>query len=192
MNFRLLAKTNNPKSLLIGVLAISIYVIHGTYNITLQRPECLIWACDLATLLVGLGIIFKLPTMNAIGFLWLSLGVSLWAIDFATGGDYTITSPLLHIGGLMIGVYGIRTLGMARGAWWKALIGLFGLQIISRALTPPEKNANLAFDVWVGWESYFPSYFWYMVMLYAISTLMFIGLERALYPILIRRDRPAR
>ncbi len=66
---------------------------------------------------------------------------------------------------------------MPRFSWLAALSGLSGLIGVSRVATPPEANVNLAFAVWKGWETYFPSHFWYMVLLFINCMVVFILVE---------------
>ncbi|MEE9466347.1 MAG: hypothetical protein V3W14_12340 [Candidatus Neomarinimicrobiota bacterium] len=178
LNFSLLAGRHRHH--LLGGLAICFYAIHGGYYLLNAYPWGLLWCCHLAAVLVGMGLILQWPTLNAIGFLWLCIGNSLWVLDLATGGEFIRTSTFTHIGGFLIGIYGIRTLGMPGSVWYKALFSFFILQLLSRWVTPAPENINVAFAVWGGWESSFSSYFWYMALLYGLFALVFWGLERSL------------
>ena len=45
-------------------------------------------------------------------------------------------------------------------------------------MTPPAANVNLAFSVWKGWESVFPRYEVYFVVVLGGSALTFLAVER--------------
>jgi hypothetical protein len=131
----------------------------------------------LATLFVGLGLAFGLPLVNAIGLLWLSIGIPLWILYLAEGGVCHPTSVVSHLGGAVLGSAGVKRLGMPRHAWWKAAAGLAGLQLASRLVTPPAENVNLSHAVWRGWEEVFPSYAVYWTLLTAGSCAVFFAVE---------------
>ena len=66
------------------------------------------------------------------------------------------TATLTHVGALVIGICGVRLLGLPRGSAWKALAGYLGLWVLTRAVTPASANINLAFHVHPGWEQSLP------------------------------------
>jgi hypothetical protein len=80
-----------------------------------------------------------------------------------------------------------RRLPWPRHAALTATLGLAALQGVTRLLTPAAANMNLAFAVWSGWESSFPSYAAYeMVLLGGAGAAFFCG-DR-----LLRRWAPER
>lgn len=164
----------------LGTLAYLFYGIHGAYHVLVGHPENLLWACHVGALLVGTGLIWGSPAVNAIGFLWLMAGIPLWLVDVSTGGEFLPTSVAPHFGGLLIGAYGLKELGMPKNVWWKSLVGLLVLQQISRWVTPKEYNVNLAFGVWAGWEDVFPSYLSYMLLLFSVAAVVFLSTELVL------------
>src|SRR5262249_56943207 len=87
----------------------------------------------------------------------------------AAGGEFTPTSVLTHVGGLVIGLVGLWRLGMPAQVWWKALLALAALQQLCRWVTPREANVNVAFAVYPWMEAYFSSYWRY----WAASLLLF-------------------
>ncbi len=162
-----------------GALALAFYAIHGGQHLLRGHPEDLLWACHLGAVLVGLGILARSATLNAVGFLWLCMGTTLWALDLAAGGQFIPTSLLTHVGGLAVGGVGVARLGMPRNAWWKAILAFLLLQQLSRWLTPAETNVNLAFRVASGWEDVFPSHLAYLALLVGIGAVAFLTIERA-------------
>jgi len=162
----------------LGIVAFLCYAIHCSVHLYRGAPYNLLWGCHIAALLVGLGLLLRNPTLNAIGFLWSCLGLPLWIIDIATGGEFIVTSPLTHVGGFVLGFIGVRKMGMPRGAAIKAMAAMAALMVICRVVTPPAANVNLAFHVKNGWEAYFPSYALYFAMLFAITGAIFVSVER--------------
>ena len=162
-----------------GILAVAFYAIHGGYHILDHHPEHLLWACHLATVLVGLGFLCRAPALNGIGFLWLLVGNLLWIIDLANGAPLLPTSLFPHVGGFALSVYGLRSLGLPRGTWWKAVMGYVLLQQLCRWFTPPQSNVNISFAVWAGWDGVFPSYLWFALLTESAGALSYFLIERA-------------
>lgn len=163
----------------LGVLAIVFYVIHGAVHVRRGEPYDLLWACHVAAIFVGVGLLLNNATLNAIGLLWACFGIPLWLVDVFTGGEFMPTASLTHIGALVIGIYGVRRMGMQRGSGWKALAAYVVLWIMTRAITPSAANINLAFRVQPGWEPRFPSFPLYFAMLFLAGAVTFMAGEYA-------------
>jgi len=160
-----------------GILAVVFFLIHAAVLVQAGESYHIIWSCHLACLLVGIGLLIRLPWLYAVGFFWLTVGVPLWLLNVITSLDFMLTSTCSHIGGIIIAIYGLRFEKMPRFSWAAATAGLVILGCISRLVTPQHANVNLSFAVWQGWEDKFPSYFWYVVMLVAIAAFTFWVLE---------------
>jgi hypothetical protein len=161
-----------------GLAALGFYGVHAAHHLRHHQPEHALWACHLASVLVGVGLLAGSANANAIGFLWLVLGVPLWLTDPATGGPFLATSLLTRVGGLLLAVLGLGILGMPAQAWWKAVLAFVALQQVTRVLTPPAANVNLAFAVWPGWEGRFHSYVSYEALLVAAGLGGFFVVEQ--------------
>ena len=160
-----------------GALAVAFSLIHAAALAHAGEHYHIIWSCHLGCLIVGIGLLVRLPWLYAIGFFWLTMGVPLWLLNVLTSHEFMLTSTLSHIGGIIIAVYGLRFLKIPRFTWAAATAGLVVLGIFTRQVTPQDANVNLAFAVWSGWEDQFPSYFWYVVMLLSIAAVCFGLLE---------------
>jgi hypothetical protein len=166
----------------LGLLALACYAAHAGHHLSQRRPENLLWMCSLASVVIGLGLVLSRPDLNAIGVLWLVVGLPLWLGDVATGGEFLPTSLLTHIGGLAIGIAGLTRMGLPHQVWWKALAAAFVLHLLCRRLTSPAENVNLAFAPWRGWEGLFRSHAVYVAAVAAVMALSFFTAE-----ILLRR-----
>lgn len=164
----------------LGLLCVFSYGLRGWIYLERRQEANLLWFCHLAALAVGLALLFRSSTLNAIGFLWLCVGVPCWLLDLASGGAFWVGSLLTHGVGFLAGLFGLRRLGLPRDAWWKAVVALVAVFAITRAATPPAENVNLAFAVWPGWESWFPSYVLYIVFLAGVSAAVFVAVSWAL------------
>lgn len=174
----------------LGLIAIACYGVGAGVHLGRGEPQDLLWACHVAALLVGFGLVFGSATLNAIGLLWSCFGTPLWILYLATGGELIAVSFLTHGAALIAGAIGIRRLGMPRGAAWKAMAAFLLLWIATRALTPPPANVNLAFAVHDGWQRWFPSYPIYLAMLLLLGFAAF-ALAEYLFALVARRERAA-
>ena len=164
----------------LGLAALACYAIHAGFHLYNRRPEEVLWMCHLGAALVGVGLLFSSATANGIGTLFLCIGTPLWVMYLAGGGELYPTSTFPHLGGLAIGLYGVRRLGLPSGTWWKAVAVLIALILVCRLGTPPHANVNVAFAVYPGWEKVFPSHPVYLAVMMAQSAGYFFLCEYAL------------
>ena len=158
-------------------LAVAFYAIHAGVHVARGEPYDLLWGCHLATLLVAAGLLWSVTALNAVGVLWACFGLPIWLLYIFTGGEFMPTAALTHVGGLAIGLYGVRLLGFPRGSAWIALSAYFVLWLLTRAITPESANINLAFHVHPGWEDRFTTYPIYFATLFAAAGLSFLICE---------------
>jgi len=182
----------SAKTSIAGAVAILCYGIHAAFHLSRGEPQDLLWACHIAALLVGLGLLFRSAELNATGLLWSSFGTALWILDLATGGEWIPTALLTHVGALAFGILGVRQLGMPRHAAFKATAAFVPLWALTRAVTPAWANVNVAFSVYQGWERTFTSYPPYFAMLIVIGFATFSVVERLMRLILIDGQSNAR
>src|SRR5438067_864423 len=104
----------------LGLVALGCYAVHAAFHLYHRRPEDLLWACHLGTAMVGFGLILRCPELNGIGVMFLCMGTPLGLFELTRHEQFLPTSTLTHLGGLSIGLFGIRRLGLPQGTWWKA------------------------------------------------------------------------
>ncbi len=169
----------NRTRVVAGALAILFFTVHAVSLIVHGEPYHLLWACHSGCLLLGLGFLSSRPWLASVGLLWLLLGLPLWAIGLFTDSSYVLTSVLTHLGGPLVGIIGIRTLTVPRYSWLAASVSLLLLWVVTRVVTPPAANVNLAFKVWAGWETVFRSHAVYLLFLFVSATGFFFVIEKA-------------
>jgi hypothetical protein len=163
-----------------GLAAIGFYALHVLHWRKARKLENILWACHLGCLLIGISWLAAWPLGNAIGLLWLTPGLVLWFLYVAAGGLFLWSSLLIHIGGLLVGVWSARVLGFPAGAWWKAGVGYVLLILLSRCVSRASENVNFSRKVWQGWETRFPSYPRYLAGLVLGAFALFLALEHLL------------
>jgi hypothetical protein len=102
------------------------------------------------------------------------------AVHLSRGGEWIPTAVLTHVGALVIGLIGVRRLGLPRGAAIKATAAFVPLWALTRVVTPPWANVNVAFSVYQGWQAWFASYPPYFAMLIAFGLVTFVVAEQLL------------
>jgi hypothetical protein len=150
---------------LLGLVGCAFFAAHAAYHSATGHPDHMFWICHLAALFVGVGLLFHLPTLNAAGTLILLIGCPFWILGLLFGDEFLPTSTLTHAGGLLLGLIGVRHLGLPPGAWWKTALGV-ALLIAGSRLFSPELNVNLAIRPWAGWEPFYPVPWLYHVQLW--------------------------
>jgi hypothetical protein len=177
---------------LLGIAAVACYAIHAAAHLVRGEWYDLFWACHVAALLVGGGLLARSAATNSVGVLLGLMGLPLWLADLAAGGEFYPTSVLTHVVALCIGLYGVFRLGMPRGSWWRATLVLVGLIGLCRLATPAGPNVNVAFAIQHGWESHFASHASYLAWMVGSATVYFFVVERIarlLLSVLRKRSR---
>jgi hypothetical protein len=149
----------------LGALAFLFWAAHAADILVHHSAANLLWSCNVASLIVALGLLAERPLPTAAGGLMLILGDPLWVIDFSTGGELMVTAPLTHVGVLVLAIVGMRRLGMPRETFVACTLAIAAVTALARAVGPAADNVNLAFAVPPGWEKRFPSHGLYMVLL---------------------------
>lgn len=163
----------------VASLAVSFFAAHALNHARLGHPFDALWACHVATLLVGAAAWRESPRLNAVALVLLALGNLLWLIDLLFTGDWMWTSLLTHVGALALALGSARRLGYPRGSWWRALLVIVGWQQLTRLLTPPARNINMAFAVHPSSTSVFSSYPAYWLAMTALCALLMAASEAA-------------
>lgn len=177
---------------LVGALALAGLAVHGANHVLSGTPLDLLWACNVATLLLAGACFFESPRLVAIATMWLCFGTPMWILDLATGGVVMWTSSLTHFGALGLGLYATWRLGVPHKTWAWATAGLVGVMLVTRYATPPALNINLAHAVWAGWESTFPRYDVYFAAVVSGFAATFFIVEQVFAALAARRPSPPR
>jgi hypothetical protein len=117
------------------------------------------------------------------GMLSLIWGVPLWLLDVFTGGEFLPTSMGTHVGGFVLGLYGIYKLGLPRRTWLWLWLTTALLMVLSRwACTysgTEFENVNMCFGPPKGWEDKLPPYPLFGVLVMGGAFCIFFGGEMA-------------
>ena len=152
----------------------------------------LMWACHVAALILGVGLLLRRHAMIGVGFLFFAAaGLPGYLLNLIFSGEGTSwTSALEHglcplVGGLYVWRHGLTRRAWLWG-WWLAVT----LQGVSGHLTPPQLNINLAHSTWSPLTAYFSQVWMYKVANAAFGMAALYGLERALRALMARLGAP--
>ncbi|WP_254510487.1 hypothetical protein [Anatilimnocola floriformis] len=159
---------NSRNTAAYGLAAISFFLLHGGYQLVHGRWENLLWACHLADLIVGVGLVLRSRSIAAMGLVMLGFGVPMWLVSLATGGDFYPTSILTHLGGMSVGIVGLKRLGGLRDDWWRAYLLVLTLVVVSHFYTTASLNVNMAFNTWSFARPWITSLSWHLLSLLAV------------------------
>lgn len=173
--------TVSSRMRILGVFPVFFYAVHGAFWVTRGYPENALWTCHLASLLIGLGIVLTQPRFTAVGTLWVMMGLPIWILDLSAGGEFLPTSALTHVGAPIVAFFFFRRVSFPRGSWWRAVIALGFLVLLTRLITPPGENVNLAHAIWKGWEGiFYHSHAAYLGFFLFVSAMSFLAGEAVL------------
>lgn len=164
---------------LLAGLASALFVAQAVAHVARGELNDLLWICNVAPCVLAISCAAAEARGVAAAVCWLAFGTPMWLLDLLGGGSFMITSLTTHLGGLLVGLAGVRLLGWRRGSWLWACAGLLLVMLASRGLTAPSANVNLVFGVWSGWERLVPNHTLYLALLGALASASFYAVERA-------------
>jgi hypothetical protein len=123
-------------------------------------PEML-WACHPAALLVGLGVLLRVPLLTEVGGLFqLGPGLVGYAIELLAMHTTTAPSLLVHVLGPLVALLQMRAGGLRASAKWLAAGYYYVLLALSYLLTPRALNVNVAFAPYAALAPLYGAYPW--------------------------------
>jgi hypothetical protein len=170
---------------LLGLLPLLFFLAQGVHYWRLNQLGHLLWMCNIGNLVLALGLFFEKPVVVRVAAIWTIPGFPVWFVYVVLAWGVFLTSTMAHLGGLAVAALALKTYRMDRSSWRYAFGWYLLVQLLSRFLTAPDLNVNLAYAVQPGWERTFPSYwtFWLTLTFVAAAVLWLSGLVwRALWP----------
>jgi hypothetical protein len=173
------SKTTLMRFLAGGAVLISL-ALHAITKGPMLLPEML-WACHVASFLIAIGILFQIPKLTAVGFLFhVALGLPGYLMDLIATGDTTFTSILVHLVPLIAGGMELWRRGFPHGTVFPCMMLYPVLVVISYWGTEPALNINLAHAPWTPIAQIFPQPWFSWVFNTMVSFLCLIAIERIL------------
>jgi hypothetical protein len=162
---------------LLGVLPLAVYIVHLHYNWSRGGPGHGLWMCHISNVALGLGLLCAYAPLVRVAIIWSIPLTPLWIMDMVRTGEIPAITFFSHLGGLVVGLIGLWHVRAGRRTWLYALVWYLCIQQISRMVTPPELNVNIAHTMYVGWERIFSAYwhYWLFTTVSAAGVLWILG-----------------
>lgn len=179
---------------LLGILPLVFFLAQGVHYWRIHQLGHMLWMCNIGNLVLALGLFFERPLLVRVAAIWTIPGLFIWFFYVVLAWGVFLTSTLAHVGGIAVAAIALKTYRMDRNSWRYAFGWSLLVQLISRFVTAPELNVNLAHAVQPGFERTFPSY-WVFWLALTVATAVWLWLSgllwRILWPALEPNTRPA-
>lgn len=135
------------------------------------------WICNVGNVLLGVGLLIGHRELIRAAAIWTIPGLAIWIFYVLLPSGFYLSTTMAHVGGIVVGLIALRRVRMDRNAWIYAFAWALLIQLVTRALTSPELNVNVAYRIQPGWETLFNSYwkFWLVMAVLTAAMLWTIG-----------------
>jgi hypothetical protein len=160
-----------------GFLPLIFFFAQATHYWKINELGHMLWMCNIGNLVLAIGMFANNALLIRMAVIWMFPGLVVWLIYVALAWGMFLSSTLAHVGGLIVGIFAIRRVGMDRSGWRYALGWYLLVQLLSRVVTPANLNVNVAHHVDAAWQQTFNAYwkFWLVLTLLTAFVLWFIG-----------------
>jgi hypothetical protein len=161
---------------LLGILPLLFFLGQGIHYWRIHQLGNMLWMCNIGNLLFGIGLFVDNRRLMRVAIIWTIPGLIIWLIYVVLEWGVFFTSTLAHVGGLVVGLFVLRRIGMDRRSWVYAFVWYLLVQFASRLLTATDLNVNLAHRIQPGWDQRFGTYwqFWLVLTIVTASTLWLV------------------
>src|ERR1044072_1511194 len=175
---RLMSISPRTKLQLLGIFPVLFFLAQLEHYLPIHELGNLFWMCNIGNLILAFGLFLEKPLVIRLAAIWTIPGLIVWIIYVVLAWGVFFSSTLAHVGGLAVALVALSQVGMNRTAWRWAFGWYFVIQLLSRFLTAPALNVNLAHAVQPGWDPVFQSYwsFWLVLTAVTVLTLWLSGL----------------
>lgn len=170
-------RSSDARFRLLGLLPLTLFMAQAIHYWRFGGLGNLAWMCNVGNLLLAIGLFLNHRELIRAAAIWTIPGLVVWFWYVWLNGSTAWSSTAAHLGGLLVGLGVLRRVCMDRTAWIFAFAWYLFMQIVSRLLTSPELNVNVAHRIQPGWESAFGSFwkFWLVMTLVTAVGLWLIG-----------------
>lgn len=192
-------KLSRKQLRVLGILPLAFFSAQAIHYWQINELGHMLWMCNIGNLVLALGLFFEQAVLIRVAVIWMVPGVAVWFLYYVvpTWGMFlsgrfgyvqlfgVLSSSLVHLGGLSVGLVVLRRVGMDARAWLYAFVWYFVVQLLSRFVTPAPMNVNVSHSIQAGWEQTFSTYlrFWFV-----LTSL--VGICLWLLALLLRRFWP--
>jgi hypothetical protein len=162
---------------LMGLLPLAFFLAQAIHYWRINELGHMLWMCNIGNLVLAIGLFLNNALLIRVAVIWMFPGLAVWLVYVALAWGMFLSSTLAHVGGVVVGIFAIRRVGMDGAGWRYALGWYLMFQFLSRVLTPANLNVNVAHHVEPGWQHTFNAYwkFWLVLTLITAIVLWTIG-----------------
>jgi hypothetical protein len=162
---------------LLGLLPLAFFLGQATHYWRINELGNMLWMCNIGNLVLAIGLFLNNALLIRVAVIWMFPGLVVWFVYVMLAWGLFLSSTLAHVGGLAVGILGVKRVGMDRAAWRYALGWYLLVQFLSWLFTAANLNVNVAHKVGPGWEETFDAYwkFWLVLTLLTAIVLWSIG-----------------
>lgn len=162
---------------LVGLFPLAFFLAQAAHYWRINELGHMLWMCNIGNLVLAIGLFLNNALLIRMSVIWMIPGLGVWLVYVVVAWGMFLSSTLAHVGGLIVGIFAIRKVGMDRAGWRYAMGWYLLVQLLSRVLTPANLNVNVAHQVDPKWQPTFDAYwkFWLVLTLLTAVVLWFIG-----------------
>lgn len=162
----------------LGIFPLIFFVAQAVHYWRIDQLGHMLWMCNIGNLILALGLFFNQPVVVRLSAIWMIPGLIVWFVYVVLPLGLVLSSTLAHVGGLAVSMIALKWYRMDRAAWRSAFGWYLVVQLLSRFVTPPDLNVNLAHAIAPGWEGTFQTYwsFWLVLTAVAVAILWLSGM----------------
>ncbi|HEY6806899.1 MAG TPA: hypothetical protein VI306_25205 [Pyrinomonadaceae bacterium] len=174
---------------LVGILPLLFFVAQTVHYWRINELGNLLWMCNVGNLMFAIGLFFWIRRLMLVAIIWTIPGLLIWILYVVLAWGSFFSSFLAHVGGLVVGMFVLRQIGMDRLTWLYAFAWYLAIQLLSRLITAPNLNVNLAHSIQPGWDHAFGAYWQFWIVLTLAVGFSLFGLDLALRRVWPGNDR---
>ncbi len=167
----------------LGFLPLAFFFAQGVHYWRIGELGHMLWMCNIGNLILAAGLFLNHALLIRVAVIWMVPGLLVWLVYVLLPWGAFVSSTLAHLGGLSVGIVAIRRVGMDRMAWVYAYLWFFIVQFLSRLVTAPALNVNLAHAVEPGWRQAFDAYWKFWLVLILVGGLLLWAIGHGFYQI---------
>jgi len=164
---------------LLGAVVLGVWLWHAQTKIEPGLLGDMLWACHIAALIGGIGLLLRNTTLTAIGFLFTTgVGLTSYILDVSLNQSTTITSAALHFIPPATTAFALRGQTWPRWTPWAAAAIFPIMMFITRFVTAPEHNVNMSHAAWPPFDTMLSSLLLYQLINIALATGLVLLTDR--------------
>ena len=99
---------------LLGVFPLIFFGAQAVHYWRINELGNLLWMCNIGNLVLAIGLFFNNPLLRRSSAIWTIPGLFVWLRYVVFAWGVFLSSTLAHLGGLVVGMIGVKKVGMDR------------------------------------------------------------------------------